>query len=124
MKNLETYVMVEVATNNIREGTQIPHKEYNTRDGLSVIPNEVRPEIWRRLCRPHGHPNAHTEAELKLIRDMRHRNLALGLVELWRQLRKRGCIRCEESLYRVMRKLDMFPTKEKKKKYAPSLISR
>ena len=30
--------------------------------------------------RPHRHPNQHTEAELKLIRDMRRRNPQLGLV--------------------------------------------
>ena len=28
--------------------------------------------------RPHSHPNQHTEAELKLIRDMRRRNPTLG----------------------------------------------
>ena len=33
--------------------------------------------------RPHSHPNQHTEAELKLIRDMRRRNPTLGMVELW-----------------------------------------
>ena len=30
--------------------------------------------------RPHSHPNQHTEAELKLIRDMRRRNPNLGMV--------------------------------------------
>ena len=37
------------------------------------------------VCRsrqPHSHPKAHTEAELKLIRDMRRRNPTLGMVEL------------------------------------------
>ena len=37
--------------------------------------------------RPHGHPNQHTEAELKLIRDMRRRNPTLGMIELWHRLR-------------------------------------
>lgn len=32
--------------------------------------------------RPHRHPNQRTEAELKLIRDMRRRNPRLGIVEL------------------------------------------
>ena len=36
--------------------------------------------------RPHSHPNQHTEAELKLIRDMRRRNPQLGMVELWHRL--------------------------------------
>ena len=69
--------------------------------------------------RPHHHPNEHTEAELKLIRDMRRRNPQLGMVELWHRLRKRGYTRCPESLFRVMRKMGMFPAAEKKKAYAP-----
>ena len=40
--------------------------------------------------RPHSHPNQHTEAELKLIRDMRRRNPTLGMIELWHRLRQRG----------------------------------
>ena len=32
--------------------------------------------------RPHSHPNQHTEAERKLIRDMRRRNPTLGMIEL------------------------------------------
>ena len=39
--------------------------------------------------RPHSHPNQHTEAEWKLIRDMRRRNPNLGMVELWHRLRLR-----------------------------------
>ena len=64
--------------------------------------------------RPHSHPNQHTEAELKLIRDMRRRNPRLGMVELWDRLRQRGYTRRPESLFRVMRKLGMFPQPEKK----------
>ena len=59
--------------------------------------------------RPHHHPNQHTEAELKLIRDMRRRNPTLGMLEFWHRLRKRGYTRRPESLFRVMRKLGMFP---------------
>ena len=69
--------------------------------------------------RPHGHPRQHTEAELKLIRDMRRRNPSLGMVELWSRLRQRGYTRRLESLFRVMRKLGMFPKQKEKKKYTP-----
>ena len=67
-----------------------------------------------RSRRPHSHPNQHTEAEMKLIRDMRRRNPKLGMVELWHRLRQRGYTRRPESLFRVMRKLGLFPPKEKK----------
>jgi transposase InsO family protein len=72
-----------------------------------------------RSRRPHSHPNQHTEAELKLIRDMRRRNPTLGMIELWHRLRKRGYTRHPESLYRVMRKLGMFQPTQKKHKYVP-----
>ena len=67
--------------------------------------------------RPHSHPNQHTQAELKLIHDMRHRNPKLGMIELWHRLRKRGYTRCPESLFRTMRKLGLFPAKKPKNKY-------
>ena len=69
--------------------------------------------------RPHRHPNQHTEAEVKLIRNMRRRSPGLGLVELWRRLKKRGYTRRPESLFRVMRKPGMFPSEKKKKAYVP-----
>ena len=114
-------------------------KKYNTGHGVSAIPNEICGEIWRQpgqpkynksrsyiyfwkarwdgsveslACqsrRPHSHPNQHTEAELKLIRDMRRRNPALGMTELWHRLKQRGYTRRPETLFRVMRRLGMFP---------------
>lgn len=69
--------------------------------------------------RPHSHPNQHTEEELELIRNMRRRNPELGMIELWRRLKKRGYTRCPESLFRVMRKLGMFPAPKPKKAYSP-----
>ena len=69
--------------------------------------------------RPHTHPNQHTEEELKLIRDMRRRNPDLGMVELWHRLRKRGYTRRPESLFRVMRKMGMFPAPKPQNPYKP-----
>ena len=78
-------------------------------------PGSLACQSWR----PHSHPNQHTEAELKLIRDMRRRDPRLGMVELWHRLRQRGYTRRPESLFRVMRKLGLFPQKEKKPTYKP-----
>ena len=64
--------------------------------------------------RPHSHPNQHTEAELKLIRDMRRRNPTLGMIELWHRLCLRGYSRRPESLFRVMRKRVYFLLKKGK----------
>lgn len=69
--------------------------------------------------RPHSHPNQHTEAELKLIRDMHRRNPKLGIVELWARMRKRGYSRTIESLWRVMRREGMIPKAVKKKTCKP-----
>ena len=69
--------------------------------------------------RPHSHPNQHTKEELKMIRNMRRRNPDLGMVELWHRLRKRGYARRPESLFRVMRKMGMFPQETPKNHYTP-----
>ena len=69
--------------------------------------------------RPHSHPNQHTEAEIKLIKDMRKRNPRLGMIELWCRLRERGYTRCPEGLFRVMRRLGYFKANKTKKKYTP-----
>ena len=69
--------------------------------------------------RPHSHPNQHTEAELKLIRNMRRRNPTLGMVELWHRLKQRGYTRRPESLFRVMRRLGLFSGEKPKKAYTP-----
>lgn len=69
--------------------------------------------------KPHSHPNQHTEDELKLIKDMRRRNPQLGMIELWSRLNKRGYTRCPESLFRVMRKLGMFPQPKPRTTYKP-----
>lgn len=50
---------------------------------------------------------------------MRRRNPRLGMVELWHRLRQRGDTRRPESLFRVMRKLGLFPQAEKKPVYKP-----
>lgn len=66
--------------------------------------------------RPHHHPNEHTEAEIKLIKDHRRICPDLELPELWHRLRKKGYSRCITSLYRVMKKYGMLPHKTEKKK--------
>ena len=68
-----------------------------------------------RSRRPHSHPNQHSPAELKLIRDIRRRNPRLGLIELWHRLRKRGYSRRPESLFRVMKKLGISPQAQQPK---------
>jgi hypothetical protein len=67
--------------------------------------------------RPHSHPNQHSQAEIKLIQDMRRRNPTLGMIELWHRLRLRGYSRCPESLYRTMRRMGLFTQTKPKKKY-------
>lgn len=72
-----------------------------------------------RSRRPHSHPSQHTEEEIQLVKNMRRRNPELGMVELWHRLRKRGYTRRPESLFRLMRRLGMFPQPKPKKKYVP-----
>lgn len=70
-----------------------------------------------RSHRPHSHPSQHTQAELKLIRDMRRRNPHAGLVVFWVKLRQRGYTRSISGLYRVLRRLGGMPVKLPNPKY-------
>lgn len=69
--------------------------------------------------RPHSHPNQHTEAEIKLVKDMRRRNPHAGLVVFWVKLRERGYTRSVSGLYRLLRKIDGKPIKLPNPKYIP-----
>lgn len=72
-----------------------------------------------RSHRPHSHPNQHTEAELKLIEDMRKRNIHTGLVVFWVKLRQKGYTRSLTSLWRVLKRRDLVPIKPPNPKYTP-----
>lgn len=69
--------------------------------------------------RPHHHPNQHTEAELKLILDMRRRNPNAGLVVFWVKLMQRGYTRSITGLYRVLVKQGEMAVKLPNPKYIP-----
>ena len=69
--------------------------------------------------RPHHHPNQHTEAELKLISDMRKRNANAGLVVFWVKLMQRGYTRSITGLYRVLRRNGEMAVKPPNPKYIP-----
>ena len=66
------------------------------------------------------HPNAHTDIELKWIRDYTRRNPNISLPELYGKLRtEKGYSRHACSLFRVMRKMGYYVNKEKRTKYIP-----
>ena len=72
-----------------------------------------------RSHRPHHHPNQHTEDEIKLIMDMRKRNMNAGLVVFWVKLRQRGYTRSVTGLYRFLRKQGQMAVKPPNPKYIP-----
>lgn len=72
-----------------------------------------------RSHRPHHHPNEHTQEELKLITDMRKRNVHTGLVVFWVKLRQRGYSRTITGLYRVMKRMGLKSEKLPNPKYIP-----
>ena len=70
--------------------------------------------------RPHRSPRAHTQQEIKLIKDYKNKNKDTGLVVLWVKLRKAGYTRSVTSLYRVMIKIGIYKKAPSKKKvYEP-----
>ena len=110
--------------------------EYSLKHGVSAASiryNVSRPTVYRwrsrydgtqqsladRSRRPHSHPNQHTDAELKLISDMRRRNPHAGLVVFWVKLRQRGYNRSISGLYRVLRRSGQEAKKLPNPKYKP-----
>lgn len=69
--------------------------------------------------RPHFHPNQHTEQEIKLINDMRKRNMHEGLVVFWVKLMQRGYTRSIPGLYRFLKKQNLMAVKPPNPKYVP-----
>ncbi len=71
--------------------------------------------------KPHCHPNQHTKAELKMIKQYKANNKETGLVVLWVKLRKAGYTRTIQGLYYAMRRLGIYKkAKSKKKEQQPS----
>lgn len=85
--------------------------------------------LGSRSRRPKSHPNAHTEAEITLIRNLRRRNPNIGLQDLWVKLRKRGYTRSQPALLKVLKRLGAptnpkvkpSPTCKKSKPYEPMM---
>ena len=70
--------------------------------------------------RPHRSPRAHTEKEIKMIKDYKYKNKETGLVVLWVKLRRAGYTRSITSLYRMMVKIGIYTKAPSKKKvYEP-----
>lgn len=66
------------------------------------------------------HPNAHSDLEIKWIKDYLRRNPNISMCELYGKLRtEKGHSIHAASLFRVMRKLGIYVNKEKKEKYTP-----
>lgn len=66
--------------------------------------------------RPLSHPNQHTEAEIKMIKDFKRNNKETGLVVLWVKLRAAGYTRTIQGLYHVMQRLGIYEKAPSKKK--------
>ena len=80
----------------------------------------TRKSLVNKSRRPHSHPRAHTEEEIKMIKKYKAHNKTDGLVVLWVKLWKNGYKRSITSLYRVMQKLGIYEkTPSKKKVYEP-----
>lgn len=71
--------------------------------------------------KPHSpHPNAHTDEEIKWIKDFIRRNPHISMSELYGKLRtEKGYSRTAPSLFRILRKMGFYVNKEKHKIYIP-----
>ena len=66
--------------------------------------------------KPHYHPNQHTEAEIKMIRNYWANNKDTGLVVLWAKLQQAGYQRTVQGLYHAMQRIGIYKKTPSKKK--------
>ena len=83
-----------------------PSSIYRWKEMLAKGNGDIR-LLAKQSTRPRNHPNAHTEIEIKLIKDLRRRNPNIGLQDLWIKLRKRGYTRSQPALLKVLRRLGL-----------------
>ena len=113
--------------------------KYALRNGVtaaSIVYKKHRKTIYRWIVKydetigslanksrcPHTRPNAHTESEIKLIRNYKRKNKDTVLVVLWVKLMQAGYKRSITSLYKMLIKLGIYnKVPSKKKKYEPKL---
>jgi len=107
IKNAERFGVQRAAVNCHTSPASI----YRWRKMLKDGKGDIR-ALGSKSRRPKSHPNAHTEAELKLIKDLRRRNPNIGLQDLWIKLRSRGYTRTQPALLKVLKRLEL-PTKPK-----------
>ena len=82
-----------------------------------VLKNLLIDKSHRALSK---YPNAHTDEELKWIKDYLKRNPTITLPELYGKLKTdKGYSRHACSLFRVIRKMNLIVNKEKHEKYVP-----
>ena len=79
----------------------------------------TRKSLVNKSRRPHSHPKAHTEEEIKMKKKYRAHNKTDGLVVLWVKLWQNGYTRSITSLYRVMQRIGIYKKTPSKKKYEP-----
>ena len=109
IKNAERFGVQRAALNCHTSPASI----YRWRKLLEEGDGDIR-VLSSKSRRPKSHPNAHTEAELKLIKDLRRRNPNIGLQDLWIKLRERGYTRTQPALLKVLKRLKL-PTSPKTK---------
>ena len=67
--------------------------------------------------RPYSHPNAHTKEELELLNHVKHYYGFDGLAEIYIQAKKRGYMRCYDSMCKQIRKMPQTLVKKQRKSY-------
>ena len=91
-----------------------PSNIYRWRKVYKESGNDIE-ALRSKSRRPKHHPNAHTETEIKLIKDMRRRNPNIGLQDFWIKLQKRGYTRTMQGLEKALKRLQI-PTNPKSKR--------
>lgn len=88
-----------------------PASIYRWRARYANSNNDIQ-ALGSKSRRPNSHPNAHTNEEITLIRNLRRRNPNIGLQDLWIKARAHGYTRSQPALLKVLKRMEV-PTNPK-----------
>lgn len=111
LKYAETHSKTETAI-RYRVSRKTLHKWINRYDGTIA-------SLKDRSRKPHHHPNAQTEDELKMAYNRYKRDPGGDKLVMWHYATKAGYTRCYQSFLRALRRMDVEVKRQRRRKAKP-----
>ena len=123
MRFREKVVKFALKNNNYSEAARRYHTSRQQVRRWAIKYDGTTKSLANKSTRPKSHPNAHTQEEIELIKEMYKRHKFEGLAQVYRKLLDKGYKRTYESMQRQIKKFidepKKKPTKYPKSRFKP-----